>query len=415
MALWRWLRRNFSTLLMSFALALAVWVSAVLSEDPNETLLYPRPVDVQAVGLAQNMTVVEGLPATVRVTLRAPRSLWTPLNSDPKSVQAFVDLSGLQPGVYLVPVQVGVAYHPVEVVQTAPPRLEVTLDRQKKITVPVKVDVRGEVAVGYYASAPILSPAEVEVSGPASAVKQVVAAYGVLSIEGAREPIKREISLVPVDNQGQRVKGVTLTPAKTTAAVMVRQLGGYRDVAVKVKMVGQVANGYRITNVTVSPPVVTVFSEDPKKVRDLPGFVETEPLDVSGATDDIDARLKLVLPQGISLVGENTVLVQVNVAAIESSLSMSLPVEVTGLSASLTAGEISPKTVDVILSGPLPVLDKLKPSAVRVTVDVSGLTAGTYQLKPQIEVLQPQVQVESYLPVTIEVTLNPVGTSPSNP
>ena len=415
MALWRWLRRNFSTLLMSFALALAVWVSAVLSEDPNETLLYPRPVDVQAVGLAQNMTVVEGLPATVRVTLRAPRSLWTPLNSDPNSVQAFVDLSGLQPGVYLVPVQVEVAYHPVEVVQTAPPRLEVTLDRQKKITVPVKVDVRGEVAVGYYASAPILSPAEVEVSGPASAVKQVVAAYGVLSIEGAREPIKREISLVPVDNQGQRVKGVTLTPAKTTAAVMVRQLGGYRDVAVKVKMVGQVANGYRITNVTVSPPVVTVFSEDPKKVRDLPGFVETEPLDVSGATDDIDARLKLVLPQGISLVGENTVLVQVNVAAIESSLSMSLPVEVTGLSASLTAGEISPKTVDVILSGPLPVLDKLKPSAVRVTVDVSGLTAGTYQLKPQIEVLQPQVQVESYLPVTIEVTLNPVGTSPSNP
>ncbi len=415
MALWRWLRRNFGTLSMSFALALAVWVSAVLSEDPNEVLLYPRPVNVRAVGLDQTMTVVAGLPATVRVTLRAPRSLWAQLTGDPNSVQAFVDLSDLQPGVYLVPVQVQVAYHPVEVVQIAPPRLEVTLDRQKKTTVPVKVDVRGEVAVGYYASAPILSPAEVEVSGPASAVKQVVAAYGVLSIEGAREPIKREISLVPIDNQGQRVKGVALTPAKTTVAVMVRQLGGYRDVAVKVKMVGQVANGYRITNVTVSPPVVTVFSEDPKKVRDLPGFVETEPLDVSGATDDIDARLKLVLPQGISLVGENTVLVQVNVAAIESSLSMSLPVEVTGLSAALTAGEISPKTVDVILSGPLPVLDKLKPSAVRVTVDVSGLTAGTYQLKPKIEVLQPQVQVESYLPVTIEVTLNPVGTSPSNP
>ncbi len=412
MSLWRWLKRNFGTLLMSFLLAVAVWVSAVLSEDPNEVRVYPRSVEVGVMGLEKGLMTVDGLPASVRITLRAPRSVWASLEGDPTAVQAYVDLHGLQPGVYAVPVQVRVAYQPVEVVSVTPARLEITIDKRLTREVPVTVDMRGEVAIGYYASAPVVHPLTVEVSGPASAVSKVTAAQAQISIEGAREAFKREAALVPVDADGQRVPGVTLTPSHATVSVAVRQLGGYRDVAVKVRLVGQVANGYRITNVTVSPPVVTVFSQQPQKVRNLPGFVETEPLDISGATDDIDARLKLVLPEGISLVGEDTVLVQVNVAAIETSVTMSLPVEVTGLSADLEVKEISPKLVDVILSGPLPVLEGLQPSAVRVTVDVSGLTAGTYQLKPSVEVLKDKVQVESFLPVTVEVTLQPVTTKP---
>ncbi len=412
MSLWRWLKRNFSTLLMSFLLAVAVWVSAVLSEDPNEVRVYPRAVEVSAVGLEEGLMTVDGLPASVRITLRAPRSVWASLEGDPTAVQAYVDLQGLQPGVYAVPVKVQVAYQPVEVVSVTPARLEITIDKRLTREVPVTVDMRGEVAVGYYASAPVVHPLTVEVSGPASAVSKVTAVQAQVSIEGARESFKRETALVPIDADGQRVQGVTIKPSHATVSVAVRQLGGYRDVAVKVRLVGQVANGYRITNVTVSPPVVTVFSQQPQKVRNLPGFVETEPLDISGATDDIDARLKLVLPEGISLVGEDTVLVQVNVAAIETSVTMSLPVEVTGLSADLEVKEISPKLVDVILSGPLPVLEGLQPSAVRVTVDVSGLTAGTYQLKPSVEVLKDKVQVESFLPVTVEVTLQPVTTKP---
>lgn len=405
MSLWRWLKRNFSTLLMSFLLAMAVWVSAVLSEDPNEVRLYPKAVQVEAVGLEDDLMVVAGLPASVRVTLRAPRSLWTQINDDPASMRATVNLAGLQPGTYTVPVQVTVGYRPSEVVSVTPARLEVTIDRQTSKTMTVELDTRGEVAVGYYAAAPLVQPYTVEVSGPESAVRRVHAVRAEVFIEGARETIKREVSLAAVDEEGKPVAGVKLSPSRATVTVAVRQLGGYRDVAVKVHLTGQVANGYRITNVTVSPPVVTVFSQEPQKVRDLPGFVETEPLDITGATDDIDARLKLVLPEGISLVGEDTVLVQVSIAAIETSITMSLPVEVTGVGTGLEVKEISPKLVDVILSGPLPVLESLQPSSVRITVDATDLTAGTYQLKPTVEVLNPQVQVESFLPITVEVTL----------
>jgi YbbR domain-containing protein len=66
-----------------------------------------------------------------------------------------------------------------------------------------------------------------------------------------------------------------------------------------------------------------------------------------------------------------------------------------------------PQTVDVIISGPLPVLDALTPQDVIVTVDVTGLELGTHQLVPAVDVLVGNVLVESILPGTIEVVISP--------
>ncbi len=418
MKLLRWFLRNASTLIFSFVLALIVWVSAVWSEDPNEVRVYPSPVTVQVRGLADGLMVVKGLPRTVKVSLRAPRSLWPQLTADPNSVLAFVDLSGLSAGVYMVPVQVRLMYRPVQLVEVVPERVELVLDYNAQKEFPVTVSLAGQAATGYYAAAPRVTPPRVTVEGASGNVSKVEKVVARVSIEGARDTIKRTVKLQAVDADGNPVSGVTLKPSQVEVVVPVRQLGGYRDVAVKVVLRGQVANGYRITNVTVSPPVVTVFSQDPKKVRNLPGFVETEPLDISGATDDIDARLRLTLPPGVSVVGDETVLVQVGVAAIESSMTMSVPVEVVGLSPGLYA-EVAPRNVDVILAGPVPLLDGLQPSAVRAVVDLSKYNSpGVYQIAPEVEVLKEHVRVESYLPVKVEVTVksgSPTPTPASKP
>lgn len=64
----------------------------------------------------------------------------------------------------------------------------------------------------------------------------------------------------------------------------------------------------------------------------------------------------------------------------------------------------------MIVSGPLPLLDTLTRQDIRVTVDLTGLTIGTHQLTPKVEILISDVQVESILPGTIEVTLTLTGT-----
>ena len=103
------------------------------------------------------------------------------------------------------------------------------------------------------------------------------------------------------------------------------------------------------------------------------------------------------------------VLVQVSVATVESSLAISLPVEVIGLAPGLTAS-VDPVVVNVILSGPVPVLNTLGPTDVRVVVDLTGYDVGTYQFTPQVNILPERVQLTSILPATVTVTITLVPT-----
>ena len=62
--------------------------------------------------------------------------------------------------------------------------------------------------------------------------------------------------------------------------------------------------------------------------------------------------------------------------------------------------------MDVILAGPLPVLNSLQPEDVHVRVDLSNLAPGTYQLIPDVVVAEQGVSVQSILPGTVEVTIS---------
>jgi len=105
------------------------------------------------------------------------------------------------------------------------------------------------------------------------------------------------------------------------------------------------------------------------------------------------------------VVGEQTVFIQAGISPIESSLTLSGEiVEVVGLAVDLSA-QVSPATIDVIVSGPLPLLDTLTRQDVRVTIDVTGLAEGAHQLEPEVEILISDVIVESILPGTVEVVL----------
>ncbi len=147
----------------------------------------------------------------------------------------------------------------------------------------------------------------------------------------------------------------------------------------------------------------------------MPGYVETTSLDLGGAQSDIEKQLGIVLPPGVTLIGDQFVMVKVGIAPIEGSRPLGyLPVEITGLVKGLQA-HLSPVTVDIILSGPVPVLDALAFSDVHVIVDLTGLTPGTYQLTPTVTLLQQNLVVESILPGTVEVVISKPGASTPTP
>jgi len=413
--MFRWISENYRTFLWALALSISVWVAAVTSADPNETRALPSPVPIQIIGQDPSLVIDSDIPKEVEITLRAPRSVWDLIDTDPQIVQAILDLSGLSSGEHSKDLQLQVNARPVQIKSVVPSTVTFMLEPLGTQTYNIDLSVSGETAIGYEAGEASIEPEEVVVAGTQSLVEKVARARVLVNLSGSREDFDQTIPVEVLDKNGQKVDGVTVSPSSVRVTLPISQQGGYRDVAVKVMPVGRVASGYHLTDISVYPPVVTVFAADPELVNALPGVVETQPLDLQNAKEDISTRVALNLPEGISIVGDQTVLIQAGVSPIESSVTLAgEKVEIINLGAGLSA-QVSPATVDVIVSGPLPLLDTLTRQDVRVTVDLSGLGAGTHQVIANVEVLIADVVVESILPNTIEVVITLAGTPTKTP
>lgn len=414
MSLLRWLVSNLSTLVLALALAVVVWISAVTAANPN--VERSRTVPLEILGLDPDMLVIGPVPTQVRLTLEAPTSVMESMSASESSVRAWVDVSGLEPGTHDLEVQITVneVFQPVRVGPPVPDIVSISLESLVTRTYPVNLEVTGEPTVGYRKGSPTYEPASATISGAASLVNQIEEVQASLDISGVVETVERDVPLVALDQNGEPVSGVSITPLEVKATQPIFLQGGYRNVIVRVVTTGQPANGYKLTNITVTPLNVVVFSSDPQLVNDLPGFVETDPVDLIDVEDDFDTYVSISLPEGISVVGDQFVLVRVSIAAIEGSLTLSVPVTPIGL-LPIHAAIVSPETVDVILSGPVPILDTLTPEDVRVVVDVTDMELGTYQLEPQVDVIPDRIEVETVLPtsVAVEIIIAPTPTPTS--
>lgn len=408
--MFRWLATNLRTFLLAFVLAVAVWMTAVTAADPDETMPYPKSIPIEFVGQDPGLIMTGTVPSEVQITLQAPHSIWDKLNSSEASIRAVVDLTGLESGSHAVTVQTQIDARPVRIISVTPQTFDLSLESLVSITMPVELTLTGKPAVGYKVGEATLNPADATISGPQSLVAQVKHVQAILDLSNARQTIETSLPIDAIAEDGSVLSKVTIQPDNMQVSLPVVQQGGYRDLAVKVMTVGKLASGYRLNNVTASPLIVTVYSENIPLIESLPGYVETALLDLSGASSNIETKLSLNLPGGVTLIGDQTVNVQIEIVPIEGSLTVSFrPVDMVGLAPDLKA-QLSPTTVDVILSGPLPVLDSLSPSDVSIQVDLTGLTTGTYQLTPQVNVAKQGVTVQSILPGTVEVVISKEAT-----
>ena len=396
---------SLGTLLLAFAIAFAVWVSAVVAADPNEERDFPSPLTLQVKGLDPDLVLIGTLPDQVLLRLSAPLSLWDRLTSRAGTVDVFIDLTGLGPGEHSVPVQIESELRPFRVVQVIPSEVDLALETLAVAEIEITSQVEGMPALGFELDKVSLDPGVSTVSGPETLMMQVAQVVARLDVSDARETVSTTATLQAVDQAGNVLSGLTIEPAQAEIEQTIVQAGGYRDVAVKVETVGQPSPGFRVTSISVNPPIVTLFSTDTLIVANLPGYVSTLPLDLSGAKEDLVTRLSLSLPQGVIVVGEQqSVEVVIGIAPIETSILFNVEVEMIGLESGLEA-ELSPQNVSVILSGPLSTLQSLVGDDIHLFVDLVGLQPGTYLIEPGAEIVPEDVRLLSVIPSAIEVII----------
>jgi YbbR domain-containing protein len=406
----RWIGSNLTSLILSLLLAFVVWISAVTSVNPNTEAEFVLPLEV--VQQASDIAIINELPDTVSVTLLAPESIIQQLEENNPLV-AYIDLSNISAGTYRFTVQVDIPEQlkPIRVIEKNPSQLELSLSNLISKGLPVSIQVVGEPAIGYQTSGLTWDGDVVTITGQENQVQEVITIVGVLDITDATGTISRTVNLEARDINDQLVEGVSIVPDSVTVNQAISLQGGYRNLAVNVTTIGSVEPGYRFTSITPAPPTVMVFSADPLLVESLPGYVNTKPLDLTGVDDYLETILELDLPAGISVIGDPTVLVQVNVTALETSLVISREIEIIGLLPGLNA-EVSPLQVTVRVSGPVPVLENLTLRDIRVVVDLTDLEVGTYTITPTVEILPDDVVFEDLSPSTVEVVIQEDASNP---
>ncbi len=401
----RWLWRNLGSLLLAFILALAVWIIAVTNADPTETReLGPIPIDYS--GLRQSLLIVgDPPPSTGSVTVRAPLSVWEQIGPD--NVVLAVNLAGLEEGTHKLAVETSLDVRLAQVSGWDPESISLTLERAATASLDIEIKTVGEPQLGFRTTLVDSSPERAVILGPLSQVDRVVSVVVAVNVLERREDFEQVASLSAVDADGNIVEGVELDPGEAQVRVAIEPRERFRLVSVVPNLEGEeqlAAAGYRLTDVSVTPEVITVFSSDPTALQDLPGFVLTSPFDLTGATGNLERRLSLDLPQGVSPVEDQGVLVKVSISPVEGTITVNRMVEVRGLTDALYA-RLSPEAVDIILNGPLPTLNSLQLEDVRVILDLLDLDIGIYQIPPLVIIARTDVEHERVFPSTIEITI----------
>jgi YbbR domain-containing protein len=396
----RWITSNSPVIVLSLILAVLAWIVSVEEADPTLERRFPQGIPIELSNLPDGMIILGTFDERVEVVVRAPTSVWNSLGME--DFDATIDLAGLGAGVHELPVQLTLNKNPARVVQFEPQSVTLSLESEIEQVVPVRVQIQGEPTLGYLNRTPVVNPSQVTVSGPSSYVSRVVEASVRVSVEGATADVLGEYQLQPLDVDGDPVPYVILDIERVDVRVPVELSVFYRPLVVKVTLEGQIAFGHRITEIAVDPPSVTA-SGLPSLIAGLPGFIETEPISVEGASEDVVERPALSIPSGVSIVMEEQPVVTVSIEAIQSSLTSVITPEIRGLQPGFTV-TVSPETVEVILSGPLPLLEVLEEDDVRIVLDVFGLPAEVHQIEPQI-VVPKGVTAQSVNPATVQVRI----------
>ena len=405
-----------SSLLIAVFFAVIVWVVATSDENPTREAYYPDALPIELVNRADNLMVYQKSVETARIKVRAPQVSWNELVRE--SFHATVDLGSLGAGLQKLSIQVQSTDPRVRVTAIEPATLNVQLEEIKQREFNLHSDVLDAPPVGYTAKTPIVIPSRVTVSGPAILVDQVAETIADVYLRGAKQTIERDVTIAVRDVQGNLVTGVVISPTLANVKIAIEQRVGYKDVSIRTVLKGAAASGYWVSNIVVTPSSATIVG-NPDILAKIGGYVETVPIDVTGATADLSKRAALSLPEGTSVLSNEGVTVQVSVTPILGGQTVRRKVTLPGLPRNLVAS-ISPDSVDVILSGPLPSLQGLSAENVQAVIDGAGLTPGTVSLKPRITQLPEQLKVQSIVPDTVQVVVSgailvPTATPTSTP
>lgn len=295
--------RNMSLRIFSLLLALLLWFYVSNEQNPvNEQIM---SIKLQQNGL-ENGLAVSGIPSNVSIRVQGTRSQIA--NLTPTDFEAVIDLSKFSEGEHHIPVTVN-SPSGIQVVQIIPSRVYVVLDSFVEQKVNVVATITGIPSKGYYALDPMVVPGVVTIAGPRSKVNAISQISVAVDVEAAVGTIQQT---VPV---GGALSGVNVYPQSVSVTVPVNPLST-KTVAVRPKVIGEPAEGYEISAVSVNPSSVQMTA--PSGVLSGISYVDTERIDIKNIDRDFTIKASIIPPVGAVEVRPSSIEVTVQLKKIKN-------------------------------------------------------------------------------------------------
>jgi len=290
---------------LAFLLALILWffVTGDRQDLGLETRRSFNNIPLTCRNLGQDLAIVE-MNEEVTLSLQGLPQAFDGLT--PADLEAYVELSGKREGRHEVRIN-AVAPQGLSIVSIDPPRAIIVLEDLVTRQMSVEDDLIGVPAGGLVVEEITFTPTEAFIRGPRRKIDLVSRDIFRLNIDGARENIIDSARLYTLDEQGNFIQGITISPESVDVQVTLTLPS--KDLPVEAVFS---SSDRSVETVIIEPSTVTVMG--PQSLLDELDSIPTEEIDLEGRSLVFTEEVPLVLPEGLIAPGNERVRVLVYLA-----------------------------------------------------------------------------------------------------
>jgi len=381
------------SLFLAIVVFLLVDTKSISFVSDEAEILTDQPVKVI---YNEEAYVVEGVPKTVDITLIGRKSdLY--LAKQLGEHEVVLDLSGYNTGTYKVKLKYN---HNIETVnyKLDPTTISIKISEKTSSTKTLTYDLLNEDKLDSKLSIKnvTLDRNEVIVKGSSETLEKIAKVKALIDLKAAELSEKGtytidSIILVAYANDGTILDNVEIVPAKISASITVDSSSA--ELPVKVVTDGTLTTGYALDTVTSSVQKVTVYGDE-EFIKELT-YIEAK-INIDGLASDKTYNVTLTKPAGVKYMSETNTTVDVKLQNESSREISGVSVKPINLGDRLKvqAASLEDQSITVIAKGVSSALDKLEARDIIAEIDLSGYTAGTYDVNVKVSTVKVRILPE---------------------
>jgi len=289
---------NTSLKVFSIIFALVFWIYVMDQVNPVITRTFGNiKVDLLNVSTVEEneLVIKNNKDFFVDVTVEGRRDEVLQFNSSDLSLTA--DLMGYKSGINTIPININSNNNDVKIINQSLEEIKIEFENYIERLKPIELSYGGTLPENYTLESSQLAFKEAYVSGAASKVNSVVALEATYNIGGLKNSVSEDITIAPVNTEGEIVQGVTLDQKYVGLNITIVK---EKEVTIIVEFDDQTSNDYHIKSYDYTPKRLKIQGEE--TLVDQVDELALEPFEIRDDLGVFNFERELILPIGISVV-----------------------------------------------------------------------------------------------------------------